>query len=171
MARANSFSLLQPAMAIGWALKHGAVAGIVAGLVFALFEILVAVATQSAPAFFVPLRLVGTMLLGPDAFTPSFSLVSPGAAGLTVHLALSLVYGAMFGALVALSPSRTLDSQTGLAIAGTLFGLALWLANFYVIAPAIFPDYANPAPLVQFVAHTAFFGTALGVAFAQLQRR
>ncbi len=40
-------------------------------------------------------------------------------------------------------------------IAGSAFGLLLWLLDFYVIAPAIFPDYANPAPLVQFVAHTA----------------
>jgi hypothetical protein len=44
-------------------------------------------------------------------------------------------------------------------------GFALWIVNFYVIAPIAgwnwFPDGTDP--LVQFVAHTFFFGSALGI--------
>jgi hypothetical protein len=42
-------------------------------------------------------------------------------------------------------------------------GFALWIVNFYVIAPFAFPWYAMANPVVQFLAHTFFFGTALGL--------
>ncbi len=169
MARAKSISLFQPALSLGPPVKHGAIAGLVAGLVFALFEIVLALATQSAPAFFVPLRMIGAVLLGPEP-SPSFSLLNPGSAGLTIHIALSAVYGGMFGAITALLPNTAVQRTPGLLIAGSLFGLALWLANFYVIAPAVFPEFSAPAPLTQLVAHTVCFGAALGFSFAQLQR-
>jgi hypothetical protein len=50
-----------------------------------------------------------------------------------------------------------------LAIAGTLLGLALWVFNFYVVAPIAFPWFGMANPVVQFVAHAFFFGTVLGV--------
>ena len=57
-----------------------------------------------------------------------------------------------------------LSTPTSLAIAGALFGIALWLVNFYVIAPVVgwqwFPEQTNP--IVQFLAHTFFFGAPAG---------
>lgn len=44
-----------------------------------------------------------------------------------------------------------------------MLGLPLWLVNFYIIAPAVFPWFTNANPVVQFLAHTFFFGTALGI--------
>jgi hypothetical protein len=44
-----------------------------------------------------------------------------------------------------------------------VLGLPLWLVNFYIIAPAVFPWFTNANPVVQFLAHTFFFGTALGI--------
>ncbi len=41
-------------------------------------------------------------------------------------------------------------------------GLLLWLVNFYVIAPVAFPWFGMADPVVQFIAHAFFFGTAPG---------
>lgn len=169
MARAKSIALFQPVVSLGWPVKHGAMAGILAGLVFALFEIVAAFASQSAPAFFVPLRLIGTLLLGPEP-QHSFSLLSPGSAGLTIHLALSAVYGCIFGAMLAPLPGTIARRAPALAIAGSAFGALLWLGNFYIVGPAVFPGFSAPAPLAQFIAHTLCFGAVLGLSFSSLQR-
>lgn len=50
--------------------------------------------------------------------------------------------------------------------AGAVFGLLLWVVNFYLISPLAFPWFAMASPLVQFLAHTFFFGAVLGALFA-----
>lgn len=78
-----------------------------------------------------------------------------------MHLALSALYGAVFGGLVALVAA--LRSSVGvLVLAGSLYGLALWLVNFYVIAPVAFAWFQDANAAVQFVAHVFFFGALLG---------
>ncbi len=73
-------------------------------------------------------------------------------------MVLSIVYGMVFGALAA-SKLRGQMAHVGL---GSLFGLVLWLVNFYVIAAMAFPWFLEANPIVQFIAHTFFFGTVLG---------
>ncbi len=41
-----------------WGIKHGIIGGIVAGIVFAMFEMVVAAAMMGADAFFMPLRMI-----------------------------------------------------------------------------------------------------------------
>ncbi len=141
-----------------WGFQQGAVAGIVAGLGFAAFEMLASAFMAGADAFFMPLRMIGAIALGPEALDPGYSLLAAGFAGVVVDVILAIIYGLIFGAVAAmlLGPGAFI----GL---GSLFGLALWLVNFYVIAPAAFPWFLDANPVVQFIAHTFFFGSVLGL--------
>jgi uncharacterized membrane protein YagU involved in acid resistance len=140
-----------------WALGRGAALGVVAGLVFAAFEMVASAAMMGMQAFFMPLRMIGAMVLGPEALDPSYSLVTAGAAGLVVHLVLSIIYGMAFAVIAGGLKARTWDITLGAA-----FGFALWLFNFYVVAPRAFPWFLDSSPVVQFIAHTFFFGAVLG---------
>jgi ABC-type nitrate/sulfonate/bicarbonate transport system permease component len=143
---------------MGWGLRQGAIAGIVAGVVFAAFEMLAAGFMMGAEAFFMPLRMIGAIALGPEALDPAYSLLTAATAGVIVHVILSVIYGIIFGEI-----ATVLRGSTAFIVAASVFGLALWLVNFYVIAPAAFPWFLDSSPLVQFIGHTFFFGTVLGI--------
>src|ERR687892_1799737 len=80
---------------LGRGVKHGAVGGVLAGLVFPMFEMAMAAVQGQSP--FAPLRMIGGIALGEQALDPGFSLVAAGAAGVAVHMMLSIIYGAAFG--------------------------------------------------------------------------
>jgi hypothetical protein len=149
-----------------WGLRQGAIAGIVAGIVFAAFEMIVSALTMGPAAFFMPLRMIGAIALGPEALDPGYSIISAGFAGLVVHVVLAVVYGVIFGEIATM-----LRGQAAFIGAGSIFGLALWLINFYLIAPAAFPWFLDANPLVQFIAHTFFFGSVIGYYLWDSHRR
>jgi uncharacterized membrane protein YagU involved in acid resistance len=134
-------------------------AGVIAGLVFAAFEMMAAAVMMGPEAAFMPLRMIGAMVLGAAALDPSYSLLTAAMAGVVVHMALSVVFALIFAFVMPWSASPTV-----LMISGVAFGIGLWLVNFYAIAPLMgwhwFADDANP--LVQFLAHAAFFGLPVG---------
>jgi hypothetical protein len=142
---------------VPWALRQGAAGGIVAGLIFVAFELIVSAVMMGPEAFFMPLRMIGAIALGPAALEPSYSLWTVGLAGVVVHLVLAIIYGAVF-ALV-FGGLRSASADVGI---GAVYGFALWLINFYVIAPMAFPWFLEANPIVQFIAHTLFFGAVLG---------
>lgn len=142
---------------VPWVLGQGAIAGVIAGLSFAVYGLL-ASAAMEAGGFFTPLRMIGAILLGRDALDPGYPLLVAGAAGVSVHLVLSVAYGMIFSLLAAGLRSPMWDITLGSA-----FGLSLWLINFYVVAPIAFPWFLELNPIVQFIGHTFFFGTLLGV--------
>ena len=143
---------------------NGAIGGVIAGIVFAVFEMVMAAVMVGGEAFFMPLRMIGGIALGQQALSPETSLAVAGTAGLVVHMMFSALYGMGVAVVAAFVPQ--LRSST-LALVGwaSLAGLALWIVNFYVIAPIAgwtwFPNDTDP--IVQFVAHTFFFGSALGL--------
>lgn len=141
-------------------LLTGAIAGVVAGIVFAMFEMVMA--SIMGDGFFMPLRMIGAIVLGEGALEATYSLSTAATAGLLVHMMLSAIYGAVFGAVVGYVPA--LRGRGALLVgAATLFGFALWIVNFYVIAPIAFEWFEMADPMVQFVAHTFFFGSASGL--------
>jgi hypothetical protein len=134
-------------------------AGILAGLSFALFEMIAAALVQGPNFFFMPLRMIGAIVLGPSALEPTASLVVAAVTGTLVHMLLSITFASLFAAMV----SR--DWSFGsLAVGGMLFGFSLWILNFYVVAPLAgwlwFVQDSNP--VVQFIAHVFFFGYTVG---------
>lgn len=74
---------------------------------------------------------------------------------------LSILYAAVASLIGVLRENHTL-----LVGAATVAGFALWIGNFYVIAPFTFPWFGMVNPLVQFVVHTFFFGLPLGLLLA-----
>jgi len=144
-----------------WWAKQGAIAGVIAGIVFALFEMIMAAALKDA--FFGPLRMISGIALGKEALQPSYGLATAVSVGIIVHMIDAIVFGVIFGLIVAAVPMLARSTAT-LVGAASVYGLVLWLVNFYLIAPVVgwnwVPTMTNP--VVQFFAHTFFFGTVLG---------
>lgn len=74
-----------------------------------------------------------------------------------------MVFGLVFAWLARMA-LRDSGASTLWTAAG-IYGLALWIVNFYLIAPAAgwswFPERTNM--VVQFIAHTLLFGMVLGI--------
>jgi hypothetical protein len=156
----------------GRVIVQGAIGGIIAGVVFALFEMATAfVMMGGMDAAAMPLRMIGGIAIGSQALEPSYPLATAAGAGIGVHMALSAIYGGLFGAGVwAFGRS----ASTGLIVgAAVVFGLALWAGNFFVVAPIAgwnwFPQMTDP--VVQITAHGLFFGVPLGLWVARSMRR
>jgi hypothetical protein len=142
--------------------------GIIAGLIFAVFEMLAAALLMGPEAAAMPLRMIGAMVLGSDALDPGYSLAVAGMTGIVVHMVLSIFFAGIFAVIASYVAVTTagdaLTTARSLALAGIFFGIALWLVNFYVVAPLAgwtwFPEQSNP--VVQFLAHAFFFGCPVG---------
>ncbi len=116
--------------------------------------------------FFDPLGMIGAIVLGQGALPPrpTIGLATVVPVALIVHVVLPAAYGAIFGGAASFVGALR-ESRSTLIGAASVFGVALWLVNFYVIAPALFPWFLTSPALVQLLAH-AFFGTALGMLLA-----
>lgn len=152
--------------------RNVAYTGVAAGLLFIGFEMVAtALLTGSATAF-MPLRMISAIVLGPAALESNYSPFVAGITGLAVHLLLSTAFAALFAEIVTRIERATegeLMATSGqLALAGTVFGTALWLVNFSVIAPMAgwtwFPE--NVHHIVAFLGHAFFFGCPLGWMFS-----
>lgn len=145
-----------------WALQ-GVIGGAIAGIVFSMFEMAWGYLTGGMEMAVAPLRMIGGIALGSQALEPTYPLLTAAVAGVLVHMPLSMMYGAAFALAVGAIAPR---SGTGaLVVAGIVVGLALWVVNFYIVGPAAgwtwFAQMTDP--VVQAVAHGAFFGIPLGL--------
>ena len=145
-------------------IRAGIIGGMLAGIVFAMFEMIIAVVLNGGDAFFMPLRMIGAIGLGMSALDPASSLVTAGGAGLVIHMILSAMFGLVIAGVIAQAGSLS-RSTASILVVSSLAGFALWIVNFLVLARVFgwswFPDTQNVA--VQVVAHTMMFGTVLGV--------
>ena len=152
--------------------RAGLVGGVVAGIVFAMFEMITAAALNGSEAFFMPLRMIGAIGVGASALDPASSLLPASAAGLVIHMALSMMYGVAVAAVLALVPALSRTTISTVAFA-SIAGFGLWILNFFIFAGIFgwtwFPDTQNIA--VQFVAHTFMFGSVLGLVLDRLAFR
>ena len=146
---------------------QGVAGGVISGIVFAMAEMILNV--LMGKPFFGPLRLIGSIVLGEQALAPSYPLASAAVVGVIVHMILSMIFGLVF--IYLLAAARQVWASTGRLLAyGTLFGLALWVVNFVILAPALFPQFTMVNQFWNgFFAHTFFFGSTIGlyVAFAK----
>jgi hypothetical protein len=157
---------IQTHMNWNWWVRQAATGGVVAGLIFALFEMVAAAALTGANALFTPLRMVVAIARGPQVLAPDYPLTVIVLGGLSLHLMIAAVYGVIFSILAA--ALRLARPSLALLAAASLYGLLLWLVNFYLIAPLAFPWFTQTDPIVQCVAHTIFFGAALGLYLNQI---
>lgn len=139
------------------------IAGIAAGAVFMMLEMLmVAVFMGGSP--WAPPRMIAAMLMGPGVLPPPATFDSTVMmVAMMIHFVLSILLAYVF-ALIAKGRS------TGTAIlAGAVFGLVVYLVNFYGMT-AVFPWFAEARNWVSIFAHV-MFGVVLGWAYAALAHR
>lgn len=147
----------------GWAVKQGIIGGIIAGIVFAMAEMIGAAFIAGNP-FIMPLKAIASVPLGtPPPEIPTGTAIP---VGIIFHMLMSMIFGVIFALLVVYIAALR-SSPTILVIAATVFGLILWVVNFYILAPLIGrPWFTQTPPVQQFVYHTFFFGTVLGLYLA-----
>lgn len=124
-------------------------AGIVAGLIFLILELLmVPMFLGGSP--WAPPRMIAATVMGQGVLPPppTFDLGIVMVAML-VHFPLSVIYAVILALLIA-----RLDRGPAIA-AGAAFGIALYVVNFYGMT-AIFPWFANARNWVSIFAHMVF---------------
>jgi uncharacterized membrane protein YagU involved in acid resistance len=146
--------------------KAGAWAGVIAGVVFVMLEMgMVWLAMGESP--WAPPHMIAAMALGKDVLPP------PGTwapfdmkiliAAMLIHFPLSIAYGLIGAWLV-----HRFD-WLGALVIGAAFGLAIYLVNFYLIAPVAFPWFEMARNWISVFAH-AMFGAILGVSYIGLRK-
>jgi ABC-type sulfate transport system permease subunit len=145
--------------------KAGVWAGVIAGLVFLMLEmVLVWMAQGQSP--FGPPHMIAAMVLGkevlppPDTWAP-FDLKIVMTA-MMIHFPVSIAYGLLGAWLV-----HRFDWAGGLMI-GAALGLAIYIVNFYMIAPVAFPWFEMGRNWVGAFSHL-MFGAVLAGAYIALR--
>lgn len=138
----------------------------IAGLVFLMLEmVLVWMAQGQSP--FGPPHMIAAMVLGkevlppPDTWAP-FDLKIVMTA-MMVHFPASIAYGLLGAWLV-----HRFDWAGGLMI-GAALGLAIYIINFYLIAPVAFPWFEMGRNWLGGFSHV-MFGAVLAGAYIALRR-
>ncbi len=143
----------------GWAVRNGLVGGAVAGIVFAMAEMLAALIFNNN--FLGPLH----MIAGVPLQTPPTKIDDTTAiiVGILTHMAFSMVLGVIVAYIIASVPA--LQTPTATIIFASLVGFIIWPFDFYVLAPIInAPWFAEKTdPVQQFIWHTFAYGTVLGL--------
>ncbi|MEJ2598644.1 MAG: hypothetical protein P8Z00_09945 [Anaerolineales bacterium] len=139
---------------------RGVAGGIISGIIFAMAEMILNV--LMGKPFLGPLKLISSVVLGKQAVAPTYPLASALVVGLITHMIMSMIFGLIF--IYLLTAVRQLQASTGrLLVYGSLFGLALWVVNFQILAPVLFPQFTTVNQFWNgFFAHTFFFGTMIG---------
>jgi uncharacterized membrane protein YagU involved in acid resistance len=134
-------SVRQLAWHLGDLFTRGAVAGIAAGFVFLLANMAYAT-TQGKPAL-APFMDISTIFHGTDqpaSMTPTVDMLATGAV---VHISLSIAFGIVFALLVGLF-APIVRNWGVLAVAGVLYGLALYVVNFQILGNTLFEWFTDP---------------------------
>ncbi len=136
-------------------LLRGAIGGFVAGLAFIAVTMWFSDSLGN-PAD-APLKLISTMVLGKEALMNGDA---NAGLGFVVHGVLSILFGMVFALITPL-----FRNNGTVALAGGLFGGALYLVNFQIIARLAFERFLDgPNQPFELVVHVVF-GHLLAVAF------
>ncbi|HEX4510125.1 MAG TPA: hypothetical protein VH328_08605 [Burkholderiaceae bacterium] len=144
-----------------------AVAGFAAGALVMVVEMLWSAFVQGASPWTLP-RMVAAIGLGPASLGSDSGFNAPvlGTA-LAIHYALGIVFALVLAVIIA--PFR-LDSSVGLALlVGAVFGVALYLFDFYGMARAFtwFEQVRGGGMLMLHV----IYGLAAAALYCKLERR
>lgn len=138
-------------------------AGIIAGLVFLVAEMLLVMIFMGESPW-APPRMIAAIILGKGVLPPPATFdTGIVMAAMVVHFMLAIVYGLIAGWIV-----HRLNGVSALLI-GAVFGLALYVINFHLIAPAAFPWFTMAQNWVSVLSHL-IYGVVLGAAYAALRK-
>lgn len=144
------------------ALRGGAAAGVIAGLVLTAMMTLMSLSKGNDVWY--GIKGAAAPFLHQRAMAPGFDAVAV-TLGLGAHLAVSMIWGLSFG-LVAYGLPRL-----GTVALGALWGIPVWLGMYYVVLPMVgLGAMVHDAPVSRAVMFHMIFGLALGAAFLPFQR-
>ena len=141
------------------------VAGIVGGIVFMMAEMLMVMIFLGQSPWGPP-RMIAAMLMGREVLPPPATFaMGPMVVAMVIHFMLSIVYGLIVGRIV-----RSMGMGAAL-LTGAVFGLvAVYLVNFHLIAPMLFPWFTQAQHWVSVFAHV-LFGAVVAVTYVALRDR
>ena len=163
--------------AVGAAAMWGAVAGIGASLVMAMFA-MVAAATYQHTGFFTPLYHIAATFAPGDAMMQSMQaamagnsftfLLGPAMLGAVIHMMVGAGYGAVFAVIARLLHWR----GAALVGAAVVWGLAVFAVSAWITLPVAASLFGGGDPIramaamvgyPTFIAEHLLFGAALGL--------
>jgi len=139
-------------------------AGVVAGIVFMMLEMLLVQFLQPM-SMWGPPRMIAAIAMGPNVLPPpdTFDFMVLMVA-MIIHFVLSIAYALILGWIV----SRWDMGLGGASIVGLVFGLVIYVINFYGFT-AVFPWFAEARGWIAIFSH-AMFGLALGLVYQPVER-
>lgn len=138
----------------------GAISGLVAGLVMAVW--VMAVMAAFGAGVLAPLNIIAHLVVRDVPLDDTFSWTGLLVGG-AVHLALSVLFGVLFWVALRQPPKYRSLQGKALVFAGFLFGLLLWLVDHVLLWPLIDPAGAGAFTIwVSFFGHV-LYGTGLGI--------
>lgn len=152
-----------------WSATNGLLFGLAAGVVLALAEVVLAVATGESPMR--PVRMSAAVALGPPAFTQEVAAGTALLVGLGVHLALAAVAGLVYSVLDAMLPLDGRGRWEFQSAVGMLYGIAVWLVSFQFVGRGYYPWFLEVPQFPQIVLHSLFLGLPLAMLFTAAERR
>lgn len=146
--------------------KACAWAGLIAGVVFMMLEMgMVWIFMGQSP--WGPPHMIAAMALGKDVLPPPGTWapfdITIMMVAMMIHFPMAIAYGLIVAWVV-----RRLD-WTGAFMVGAAFGLAIYVVNFYLVAPVAFPWFEMARNWVSIFAHV-MFGAVAGLAYVWLRK-
>ena len=142
-----------------------AAAGFVAGAILMVLELFWTSIVQDSNPWVTSHKIAAIVLGGEVARSGEFSVGIVGVA-LIIHYVLGIAFGLVLAAIIA--PFR-FDSSSGMSLlVGAVFGLILYLINFYALT-SVFPWFADMRGWATLFAHL-IFGMALALIYMKLER-
>jgi len=182
--RLDTHSAASYRMGLGRAIVSGAVVGVLASLVMAVYAMIAAWAKDTG--FFTPLYHIASLWISPDTMVTSMEddmggdafhfELGPAVLGAVIHMTTGAVYGVLFAVAV----SRLALGAPVLGLAGLVWGGVVFVVSAFVglpVAAALFDsgdqisDMAEMAGWGTFVIEHLLYGLVVGVLLALFARR
>ncbi|MBA3564546.1 MAG: hypothetical protein H0W33_11185 [Gammaproteobacteria bacterium] len=147
---------------INW--SRAIVAGLIAGLVFVMMEMILVTLAMGGSAWGPP-RMMAAIVMGRDVLPPpaTFSM-GIVMVGMLLHFVLAIAYAVILAFVI-----RSMSVAAAIGT-GALFGLALYVVNFYGLT-AVFDWFAMARNWVTLISHVAFGAVAAWYYVAGTPRR
>lgn len=142
-----------------------AASGFVAGAILMVLELFWPAIVQDSNPWVISHKIAAIVLGDEVLGSAAFSVGIVGTA-LIIHYVLGIAFGLVLAAIIA--PFR-FDSSIGMALlVGAVFGLILYLVNFYALT-AVFPWFADMRGWTSLIANL-IFGMVVAVMYMKLER-
>ncbi|MCP3137147.1 hypothetical protein [Pyxidicoccus xibeiensis] len=152
-----------------WSATNGLLFGLAAGVVLALAEVVLAVATGEDALR--PVRMSAAVGLGQASLTGGVSAGQVLLVGLGIHLALSALAGLAYSLLDAVLPPDGRGRWEFQSAVGMLFGILVWAVSFQFVGRGYYPWFHEVPQFPQIVLHAVFLGLPLSLLFTTAERR